>query len=166
MKSYFDTFDTPVGVFSVSVNEEGALLATSFGTGASLASRSARGEGERSPSRLALARGQILEYFAGTRREFELSLAPEGTPFQQRVWQELLRIPYGTTRSYGELAAFLGQPGASRAVGSANGRNPIALIIPCHRVIATGGGLGGFAFGLEMKRRLLSLEQGVEFALH
>jgi methylated-DNA-[protein]-cysteine S-methyltransferase len=140
-------------------------VGTSFGEVAPARAGSAFDGSEESPKRLAAVRRQILEYFAGKRRDFELSLAPAGTAFQQRVWAELLLIPYGQTRSYGDLAKRLGQPGASRAVGSANGSNPICLVIPCHRVIATGGGLGGFAFGLEMKRRLLDLERGGEFRL-
>lgn len=165
MKTYRDSFDTPVGLFSACVNEEGQLVGTSFGEVAPARAGSVFAGSEESPKRLAAVRRQILEYFAGKRRDFELSLAPAGTAFQQRVWAELLLIPYGQTRSYGDLAKRLGQPGASRAVGSANGSNPICLVIPCHRVIATGGGLGGFAFGLEMKRRLLDLERGGEFRL-
>ncbi|MDR2514229.1 MAG: methylated-DNA--[protein]-cysteine S-methyltransferase [Christensenellaceae bacterium] len=106
----------------------------------------------------ALAARQIAEYLAGKRKRFELPLAPQGTAFQQAVWQALLAIPYGETLSYGQLAARLGSPKAARAVGSANGRNPIALVIPCHRVIETSGGLGGYAYGLPIKRALLSLE--------
>jgi methylated-DNA-[protein]-cysteine S-methyltransferase len=103
-------------------------------------------------------RAQLAEYFAGRRRDFDLPLAPAGTPFQQRVWQALRAIPYGRTESYGALAARLGQPGAGRAVGLANGQNPIAIVIPCHRVIGAGGALTGYGGGLERKRWLLALE--------
>lgn len=103
---------------------------------------------------------QLDLYFAGKLREFTLDLRPEGTPFQLAVWGELIRIPYGTTVSYGEIARRLGKPGASRAVGLANGANPIAIIIPCHRVIGAGGALTGFGGGLDVKRRLLALERG------
>lgn len=103
---------------------------------------------------------QLDEYFARTRRTFNLPLAPEGTPFKQRVWQELQRIPYGETVSYGELAERIGQPTASRAVGAANGANPIPVIIPCHRAIGADGSLTGFGGGLAVKRKLLALEAG------
>ena len=102
---------------------------------------------------------QLAEYFAGQRKEFDLPLAPEGTPFQHAVWEKLLEIPYGVTATYGEIAAATGNPKASRAVGSANGRNPICIIIPCHRVIGSGGKLTGYAFGLERKTFLLKLEK-------
>ncbi len=101
---------------------------------------------------------QLREYFAGERRSFELPLEARGTPFQQRVWRALSRIPYGQTVSYGELARRLGQPGAARAVGLANGANPLPIVWPCHRVIGSDGSLTGFGGGLAIKRRLLSLE--------
>ena len=101
---------------------------------------------------------QLEEYFAGKRREFDLPLDARGTEFQKLVWEQLLAIPYGETRSYGELAARLGKPTASRAVGAANGRNPLSIVVPCHRVIGTSGALTGFAGGLETKRVLLELE--------
>ena len=103
---------------------------------------------------------QLTEYFAGQRQRFELPLAPEGTPFQQRVWRELQDIPYGVTISYGQLAARIGQPTASRAVGLANGSNPLAIVIPCHRVIGANGTLTGYGGGLPIKERLLALERG------
>ena len=102
---------------------------------------------------------QLLEYFSGRRTCFDLPLSPKGTPFQQQVWQELCRIPYGQTRTYGEIAAAIGKPGAARAVGMACNRNPIWLLIPCHRVVSKDGSLTGYAGGLDMKRRLLELEQ-------
>ena len=101
---------------------------------------------------------QLGEYFAGERREFDLELDLGGTPFQQRVWNALREIPYGETRSYGELARALGRPTASRAVGAANGRNPISILVPCHRVIAGSGALTGYAGGLPAKRWLLDHE--------
>jgi methylated-DNA-[protein]-cysteine S-methyltransferase len=103
-------------------------------------------------------RSQLEAYFEGELSEFDVPLSLTGTPFQRRVWEELRRIPYGTTISYGELARRVGNPAASRAVGSANGKNPISIIVPCHRVIASGGGLGGFGGGLDRKEWLLSLE--------
>lgn len=101
---------------------------------------------------------ELDEYFAGSRREFAVPLAPHGTPFQQRVWQALTTIPYGSTRSYGQQAAAIGAPMAVRAVGLANGKNPISIIIPCHRVIGANGALTGFGGGLGRKRFLLELE--------
>jgi methylated-DNA-[protein]-cysteine S-methyltransferase len=107
---------------------------------------------------LAEAVRQLREYFAGKRRDFELPLAPEGTDFQRKVWRKLQEIPYGQTISYGELAKRVGNPKASRAVGSANGKNRIPIVIPCHRVIAGDGGLGGFGGGLATKEKLLAIE--------
>lgn len=101
---------------------------------------------------------QLEEYFAGERTAFDLPLAPHGTPFQLACWAALTEIGYGSTRSYGEIAAALGQPGAARAVGLANNRNPISIIIPCHRVIGADGSLTGYGGGIEAKRYLLDLE--------
>ena len=102
---------------------------------------------------------QLGEYFEGQRREFDLPLLPEGTEFQHRVWHTLRAIPFGVTISYAELARRLGEPSAIRAVGAANGRNPIPVIIPCHRVIGSDGSMIGFGGGIELKKRLLQLEQ-------
>jgi methylated-DNA-[protein]-cysteine S-methyltransferase len=118
-------------------------------------------EGSEGTRALAALRDQLQEYFAGERREFELELAPSGSPFQLHVWRALRAIPYGQTASYGEIAAAVGQPGAARAVGGANNRNPIAIVVPCHRVIGAGGTLVGYGGGLDRKRRLLALEAGV-----
>lgn len=116
----------------------------------------------RDDARFADAAEQLAAYFDGRLRRFDLELAPNGTPFQLRVWEQLRAIPYGETRSYGQLAAALGSPGASRAVGLANGRNPLSIIVPCHRVIGANGSLTGFAGGMERKRLLLDLEAGVD----
>lgn len=105
------------------------------------------------------AEEQLTEYFAGVRREFELPLAPKGTPFQKAVWAQLLQIPYGTTRTYGQIAAALGKPAASRAVGSACHSNPLAILIPCHRVVGANGSLTGYASGMDIKEYLLELER-------
>ena len=105
------------------------------------------------------ARRQLSAYFAGTLQEFDLPLALQGTPFQQKVWNELRNIPFGQTWSYGELARRIGQPTASRAVGLANGKNPISVIVPCHRVIGANGKLVGYGGGLDRKTTLLQLEQ-------
>jgi methylated-DNA-[protein]-cysteine S-methyltransferase len=106
------------------------------------------------------ATAQLTDWYAGQRREFTLPLAPTGTPFQQAVWTELARIGYGNTRTYGEVAAALGRPAASRAVGAATGRNPLSIIIPCHRLVGRNGALTGYAGGLARKRALLAFESG------
>ncbi|MFR0356193.1 methylated-DNA--[protein]-cysteine S-methyltransferase [Streptomyces sediminimaris] len=116
--------------------------------------------GDRDDTPFAEAEEQLTAYFAGELKEFTLELRLRGTPFQRDVWNQLRRIPYGETRSYGELADALGKPSASRAVGLANGRNPIGVIVPCHRVVGADGGLTGYGGGLERKQRLLDLERG------
>jgi methylated-DNA-[protein]-cysteine S-methyltransferase len=103
---------------------------------------------------------QLTEYFAGTRREFDVPILPQGTEFQRKVWTELQNIPYGATLSYGALAQKIGSPNASRAVGLANGRNPISIIVPCHRVVGANGKLTGYGGGLPRKAALLALEEG------
>jgi len=112
----------------------------------------------REPDRFRSACEQLAAYFAGTRRAFTLPLAPRGTAFQLQVWQALLEIPYGATARYGQLARRLGRAQASRAVGAANARNPISIIVPCHRVIGSNGALTGYAAGIESKRWLLDHE--------
>lgn len=102
---------------------------------------------------------QLEEYFAGNRKQFDLPLAPKGTDFQKRVWKALTDIPYGETRTYGEIAAAVGNPKAARAVGMANNKNPIGIIVPCHRVVGADGKLVGYAGGMEKKEWLLNLEQ-------
>ena len=146
---------TPVGRLRLTGDEEG-LRSISFQNRihpAALAGSRLRTE---EPFREAIA--QLNAYFAGELRRFDLPLAPEGTPFQREVWSALTAIPYGETVSYGGLARRLGRPAASRAVGAANGRNPIPIVVPCHRVIGADGSLTGFGGGLAIKRRLLDLE--------
>ena len=111
------------------------------------------------PTAFANAQTQLNEYFEGGRRTFDLALDPAGTAFQRAVWQALLAIPYGETRSYLDVAKAVGKPKAVRAVGSANGRNPLPIVVPCHRVIGSDGSLTGFGGGLENKKLLLALEQ-------
>lgn len=106
-----------------------------------------------------VAAAQIAEYLAGSRQSFDFPLSPKGTPFQNTVWNRLLTIPYGQTRTYGQIAAAIGSPKAARAVGQAVNRNPIWIVIPCHRIIGVGGKLTGYAGGLELKQQLLDLEQ-------
>ena len=101
---------------------------------------------------------ELSEYLAGARSHFTFQVAPSGTDFERRAWRALQQIPYGATRTYGEIAAHLGRPGAARAVGSANHKNPIPIVIPCHRVVAANGGLGGYGGGLRLKQKLLDLE--------
>jgi len=120
--------------------------------------RAPEGEIGQTPLLLEAAR-QLREYFEGARAAFELPLNPEGTAFQKAVWAELMKIPAGETRTYGDLARAIGKPNASRAVGSANHHNPLPVVIPCHRVIGSGGALVGYGGGLPLKRELLELEQ-------
>lgn len=148
--------DTPIGPLGLAADRVG-LRRIQFQAGEDLAWA---GPGAR-PGRSALldeARAQLAAYFAGRLRRFDLALAPQGTPFQRRVWSALADIPWGETRNYGELAAAIGRPGAARAVGGANGRNPLPIVLPCHRVIGADGSLTGFGGGLPVKRRLLVLE--------
>ncbi len=161
MTVFSDTFPTPLGPFSVAVDTTGALVATAFGPAPRLRDRARYCHIIDDNRPTTLVREQILAWFAGERLAFDLPLAPRGTPFQQRVWSAMQRIPFGTTRSYGELAAALGAPQAARAVGRANATNPICLVIPCHRVIGTDGSLTGFAFGEDLKRRLLQHERAM-----
>jgi methylated-DNA-[protein]-cysteine S-methyltransferase len=117
--------------------------------------------GDRDDRPFAAAAEQLEDYFAGRRTEFDLPLALTGTPFQRRVWDLLRTIPYGRTASYGELAERLGRPTAARAVGLANGRNPVGIIVPCHRVVGARGDLTGYGGGLDRKRHLLAFERSV-----
>jgi methylated-DNA-[protein]-cysteine S-methyltransferase len=158
MDTVFTTFASPIGEL-LAVGRGGALQRLSM-PGAAHPPVLPGGR-RRDDAAFAELRTQLDEYFAGQRRTFALELAPEGTPFQRRVWDALLEIPYGETESYGELALRIGAPGAARAVGAANGENPIAVIIPCHRVIGASGRLTGYGGGLERKQRLLELEAGV-----
>ncbi|MEU1500699.1 methylated-DNA--[protein]-cysteine S-methyltransferase [Streptomyces sp. NPDC005732] len=116
--------------------------------------------GARDDTLLPEAKRQLTAYFAGDLKEFDLPMRLAGTPFQRSVWEQLARIPYGEIRSYGELADALGNPKASRAVGLANGRNPVGIIVPCHRVVGADGSLTGYGGGLDRKRRLLDFERG------
>ncbi len=150
---YFDEFETPLGKMIVAGDEAGLRYATwSRDT-----SQWTRDRDKARP-----VRNQLAAYFAGELTRFELTLAPQGTPFQQQVWQALQTIEYGETTSYGQLAQQLGRPTGARAVGHANGKNPIAIVIPCHRVIGKSGKLTGYAGGLDRKRALLTLEGQVQ----
>lgn len=148
----FHTIDSPIG--ELLLTGDGQAL-----TGVHMQPFEVLPEWRREPAAFADPEEQLSAYFAGELTEFDLPLAPRGTTFQLRVWNALLEIPYGQTASYGELATAIGRPGASRAVGAANGRNPIAVIVPCHRVIGADGSLTGYAGGVERKRALLELER-------
>jgi len=152
MTSFSTTLASPVGALGVSVDADGRLIGIQF-----LGARRPAGE-RRDDRRCAHVVEQLREYFAGRRTSFDLEVAPAGTPFQLEVWRALGAIAYGTTISYGELARRLGRPGAMRAVGAANGKNPIPIVVPCHRVIGADGSLTGFGGGLSCKRVLLELE--------
>ena len=158
MRQFYDTFSTPIGDFSVALAADNSVIATAFGGLEELRERFTPDEVIHDPVRSADVRREVAEYFSGKRRKFTVSLGASGTMFQQQVWTALRRIPFGQTRSYGELAADLGKPDASRAVGRANATNPICLIVPCHRVIGSDGSLTGFAFGEDIKRKLLEHE--------
>ena len=157
MTMFFDVLPSPIGALTLAADDAGL--------------RHIRFEQERHPIRIdrewtpdrekfAEVRAQLNAYFAGELTRFELLLSPQGTDFQQRVWQALRAIEYGRTESYGELARRIGDAKASRAVGAANGRNPLPIVIPCHRVIGNDGSLTGFGGGIERKRFLLALEGG------
>lgn len=155
---YYDDLPTPIGRLRLVADAQG-LREVWFEHGKHQHTLSPTWT--HAPDALAFARVQLQEYFAGKRRNFDLPLHPHGTPFQRAVWEELGRIPYGVTLSYGELARRIGQPQAMRAVGAANGRNPLPIVLPCHRVIGANGSLTGFGGGLPTKRFLLALEERV-----
>ena len=147
--------DSPVGELLLA-GDDGLLCLTSFPTGKGRRRPEAGWIEDAKPFRAAAR--QLGEYFAGKRERFELALAPAGTEFQRAVWKALLRIPYGKTWSYAELASRIGRPRAMRAVGVANGANPLPIVVPCHRVIGADGSLTGFGGGLPTKQLLLELE--------
>ena len=148
----YAVLDTPIGPLTVGSTDRG-IASIQFG-------KHLPGNVGSEPSLLDWdAAKQLTEYFQGERTGFELPLDVEGTPFQKAVWDELRRIPYGETRSYSEIAKAIGKPGAARAVGMANHDNPIAVVIPCHRVVGRDGSLTGYAGGIELKAQLLSIER-------
>lgn len=157
MRTY-TVVDSPLGDLTVAA-EDGALTGVYFPGHKRRPAQETFGA--REDTGFGAVRAQLAEYFAGERRDFDLPLAPRGEEFRQRVWRLLLEIPYGATRSYGELARELGDPALAQAVGAANGANPVSVIIPCHRVVAADGNLTGYAGGLERKRFLLDLEEPV-----
>lgn len=167
--AYVDTIEETPGPFAFAVNGEGALLWLQFLDGEY--PRSIEGELAKAgyvpavdPDRTARARTQLLEYCRGERTTFTLPLVFKGTDWQVAVWQALTRIPLGETRTYGQIAAELGRPGAARAMGRANATNHIPLVVPCHRVIGANGALTGFEGGIHIKARLLAHEARVSQA--
>jgi O-6-methylguanine DNA methyltransferase len=171
MRAWLQILDSPLGPLTAAAGRDGSVAYLGFGQ------RDPRvrllevldpEEAELDPDPAALdpLRRQLDEYFAGRRRDFDLPLAPRGTEFQLKVWEELRRIPYAQTISYGELARRLGDPNLTRAVGAANGANPISIIVPCHRVIGANGSLVGYGGGLPIKKALLELERGQHVVSH
>ncbi|WP_254510876.1 methylated-DNA--[protein]-cysteine S-methyltransferase [Anatilimnocola floriformis] len=155
LETFYSQFESPVGEITL-VGDQKSLLGLYMP--AHKHWKGLPSGCQRNDDVLAAAREQLTEYFAGERQEFDLPFRFVGTPFQQRVWQELWKIPFGVTISYAEMARRVGQPTATRAVGAANGRNPISIIVPCHRVIASDGKLTGYGGGMENKRWLLDFE--------
>jgi methylated-DNA-[protein]-cysteine S-methyltransferase len=157
MKWIFKKMKTPIGILTLIADEEN-LICVLF-PGGSLSKASLLGSAEPGENGvLQSAEKQLNEYFAGKRKAFHLPLSAKGTEFQKLVWQALSEIPFGVTKSYGDIAGRIGSPKASRAVGAANGKNPIPIIVPCHRVIGRNGTLTGFGGGLDTKKFLLELE--------
>lgn len=149
---YIDYLDSPLGPVEISASDTGVEFVYF-----------AESKQEISPNQITdQCKQQLIEYFDGKRKEFELPLAPKGTNFQRQVWKKLAGIPYGETKSYSDIAVQLNNPKAVRAVGAANGKNPISIIVPCHRVIGSNGTLTGYAGGLKRKSWLLNLENPQE----
>ncbi|MEX2130584.1 MAG: methylated-DNA--[protein]-cysteine S-methyltransferase [Pseudohongiellaceae bacterium] len=156
MTTFYDYLETPIGSLLLAGNEQ-ALTLVGFPRGKE---RKRHETGWiKDATKFKEVKKQLQAYFAGELTEFDLNLAPVGTDFQRKVWKALQKIPYGETVSYGDIALRIGKPKASRAVGAANGKNPIPIIIPCHRVIGSTGKLTGFGGGLPTKEKLLNLEQ-------
>jgi methylated-DNA-[protein]-cysteine S-methyltransferase len=155
----YDLVETPVGVVLVAASDEG-VCRISYAADVDAVARAVGRRVLRVPARLDEAREQLAQYFAGERRDFDLALDLRAPEFQRAVLTELARVPYGEVATYGELARRIGKPRAARAVGGALNRNPIPIVLPCHRVVGAGGALVGYAGGLERKQRLLALEAG------
>ena len=166
MKAYVDEIESPAGPLAFAVDEDGTLMRLHFVESAygPVMEAELEDEGytvETDETRTAGVRRELAEYVSGPRRTFDVPLAFVGSVWQKAVWIELTRIPFGETRSYGEIADSLGRPGAARAVGRANASNVLPVVVPCHRVIAADGTLGGFNGGLHLKERLLEHERNV-----
>ncbi len=163
---YYDYYDSPLGQILVTASDD-ALTGLHFEGEKYFPAVDERWRRQPDAQLIVRARRQLDEYFAGQRKHFDLAVEPAGTAFQRGVWRALRDIPYGVTTHYGDIAARIGKPTASRAVGAANGRNPISIVIPCHRVIGANGDLTGYAGGMARKEALLRLEAGAtnEFRL-
>jgi methylated-DNA-[protein]-cysteine S-methyltransferase len=166
VKAYVDEIESPAGPLAFAVDEDGALMRLHFVESdyGPVMEAELEDEGytvETVESRTAGVRKELAEYISGRRKTFDVPLAFVGSVWQEAVWMELTRIPFGETRSYGEIADNLGRPGAARAVGRANASNVLPVVVPCHRVIASDGTLGGFNGGLHLKERLLEHERNV-----
>lgn len=159
---YYTKFNTRFCEITLAGDEKGLAL-LHLNTGQGSREFEIQSSWELKPEFFKNTQSQILEYLAGKRAVFEVSLNPAGTEFQKTVWAQLCTIPYNSLASYGDIAKKLGNPKAARAVGAANGKNPIPLIIPCHRVVGADGNLTGFAHGLAIKEKLIALEQGLIF---
>jgi methylated-DNA-[protein]-cysteine S-methyltransferase len=154
---YYDTFDSPYGGMLLAASEKG-ISGVYFNRQKHHPKRASDWQHAPGNAHLQEAKKQLAEYFAGKRREFDLELDPAGSSFQRRVWKAISGVPYGETISYGELARRCGFPEGARAAGAATGRNPIGIIVPCHRIVGASGKLTGYAGGLDKKRSLLALE--------
>jgi methylated-DNA-[protein]-cysteine S-methyltransferase len=152
------TMDSPVGRLTLVASDDGLAAILWENDRPQRVRLRIEAEDDRHPVLVETER-QLREYFAGRRKQFDVTLDMSGTVFQRKVWNALLTIPFGETRSYAQIAAQIGRPGAARAIGAANGRNPVSIVAPCHRVIGSTGALTGFAAGLEVKSRLLSFER-------
>ncbi|WP_129305753.1 methylated-DNA--[protein]-cysteine S-methyltransferase [Streptomyces sp. L2] len=152
--------DSPYGPLTLVADDEGALCGLYMVEQRHRPDEETFGRRDDTARAFAEAEEQLTAYFAGETKEFTVRLRLHGTPFQRTVWEQLTKIPYGETRTYGQLADALGNPKACRAVGLANGRNPVGIIVPCHRVIGADGSLTGYGGGLDRKQRLLAFERG------
>jgi len=155
---YYSVWNSPVGLLLLAASERGLLKLEFHAKSRQLPTSSSTNQWVESRAKLEPYRRELEEYFTGQRRRFTLALDLRGTEFQKRCWRALLEIPYGETRTYAEVARAVGRPRAFRAVGGANHDNPIAIVVPCHRVIASDGTLGGYGGGLALKEKLLRLE--------
>jgi methylated-DNA-[protein]-cysteine S-methyltransferase len=152
----YDQFDTPHGTMLIAATEKG--LAGVYFKGQKYFPKKPGWQRDARHPVLRQARRELMEYFAGKRKRFDVALDPQGTPFQRSVWKSIAKVDFGRTITYGELAQRAGHPGSARAAGAATGRNPLSVIVPCHRIMGSDGSLTGYAGGLNRKRALLALE--------
>jgi methylated-DNA-[protein]-cysteine S-methyltransferase len=157
---YYDLYESPQGQMLLVANDAG-LSGVYFDSQKYLPQVGQEWRRDAGHASLRRAKRELAEYFGGERKRFETELAPEGTPFQQAVWKAISAVGFGKTITYSELALHAGFPGSARAAGAATGRNPISIIVPCHRIVGSNGSLTGYAGGLDRKRALLALESGI-----